>query len=61
MMLPAWSQPSQVPETLDHTLRGAEPNERVGESGVQTSATTGRWGEEIYSQEDEVNHHQHRA
>lgn len=60
-MLPDWSQPSQVPETPDNTSMGAEPHKRIGESRVQTSATTGRWGEEIHSQEDEVDHHQHRA
>lgn len=61
MMPPDQSQPGQVPETPDNTSTGTEPDEKVGESGVQTSAATGRRGEEIHSQEDEVDHHQHRA
>lgn len=61
MMLPDRSQPGQVPETPDNALTRAEPNWKVRGSRVQTSATTGRWGEEIHSQQDEVDHHQHRA
>lgn len=60
MMLLDWSQPGRVPETPGNTPTSADPNGRVGER-VQTSATTGRWGEEIHGQEDEVDHHQHCA
>lgn len=51
-------------ESLRHWKRswtGAGPIERIGERRIQTSAAAGRGGEEIHGQEDEVNHHQHRA
>lgn len=60
-MLPDRSQPGRVPETPEKVLVAADPNEGVGERRIQTSAAAGRGGEEIHGQEDEVNHHQHRA